>query len=267
MCIFKRNVFNGLGILFFFFLIMAACSRVPKGIIPEKKMRQILTDIYLADAIINTDPTFYQNDENIIALYQSVFDKYRVTASIYDSSLVWYGKNLDVYMQVNNMALIDIKKRIEIISNIEPEDTITISEGFIDIWSINRYLEFTPTSLSNFRIFSFREDEDYSFGSIFVLGLQVMGLVSDMKSSIEVHLRAEQNDTTIMMNNKIDDNGYHEMILRTLPIQKVKRVYGYIHFNEGTFMYHKIYLNDLRMKKYLYGSEEAGRLDSTSMNN
>ena len=256
---FFDSMYSVLGISFILFLLLMACSRVPKGIIPEKKMQQILTDMYLADAIINTDLIFYQNDENIKALYQSVFDKHRVTASIYDSSLVWYGKNLDVYMQVNNMALADVKKRIEKINNIEPE--ITVSEDFDDIWSVSRYLEFTPTSLSNTHSFSFRGDEDYASGSIFVLGFQVLGLVPGMQSPVEVHLRAEQNDTTIIMNHQTGDNGYHEIILRTLPIPRVKRVYGYIRINNDTVSYHKIYLNNLRMRKYLYGSEEAGKLE------
>jgi uncharacterized protein YcfL len=258
-----------LGISFMLVFFAVACSRAPKGIISERKMQQLLTDMHLADAIISSDPYTFQNDEDKKALYQSVFEKHRVTQAVYDSSLVWYGKNLDVYMQVYNMALIDVKKRIEEIGEIEPEKVFMSNADMFDIWSIGKYHEFYPSSLSNNLIFNFIPEEDYSSGSIFVLSMQVMGLISGMQSPVEVHLRAEQVDTTILVNKKINNDGFHEMIIRTNPILKVKRVYGYIRFNENAAPYHKIYLNDMSMIKYRYGSEAVAALegDTAVVNN
>jgi len=255
MCIFKRNVFNGLGILFLIILIFTACSRVPKGIIPERKMQQIVTDMHLAEEIINSEPSYYGSYKEKQALYQSVFDKHRVTEARYDSSLIWYGKNLDVYMQVYNMALAEVNKRIDQFGPIEPDIVYIPNKDSIDIWSIGRFYEFTSSSLSNTIIFNFREGEEYSSGSIFVLGLYIWGLTYNNLPPVEVHLRAEQRDTTVILKNTIHNNGYHEMILRSIPTQRVRRVYGYIRFNGGMNPYHKIYLNDLSMMKYLYGSE------------
>jgi len=260
---YKDSTFFGLGISFILFLLMVACSRAPRGIITEKKMQQLLTDMHLADAMISSDPMTFQNDEDKKALYQCVFEKHRVTQAIYDSSLVWYGKNLDVYMQVYNMALIDVKKKIEKIKPIEPDKVLMPNADMVDIWSISKYHEFSPSSLSNSLIFNFIPEEEYSSGSIFVLGLQVMGLVSGIQSPVDVHLCAEQIDTTIFVNNKIMNDGFYEMIIRTNPIRKVKRVYGYIRFNESSVPYHKIYLNDMIMMKYRYGSEAAGRLEGS----
>ena len=263
----KGGVFSGFGISLFLSLFMFACSRAPKGIISEKKMQNLLTDMQLADAIISSDPFNFHNDEDKKALYQSVFDKHRVTEAVYDSSLVWYGKNLDVYMQVYNMALTDVKKKIEEIGFIEPEKNIADNEDVVDIWSIDKFREFYPSSLSNSLIFNFKPEGDYAHGSIFVLSMRVMGLIPGMQSPVEVRLRAEQHDTTIVVNNNITSDGTHEMILRTLAVQGVRRVYGYVRFNENTVPYHKIYLNDVSMLKYRYGTEAAGNLDSVTIDN
>ena len=263
----KNSAFSRWGISFVLFLMMIACSRAPKGIIPERKMRLLLTDMHLADAMITSDPYTFQNDDDKNALYQSVFDKHRVTQAVYDSSLVWYGKNLDVYMQVYKMALIDVNKKIEEIGVIEPETVLSLNAELFDIWSTGKYYEFFPTSLSNCLVFNFVPEEDYSSGSIFVLGFQVMGLVAGMQSPVEVHFRAEQIDTTIMMNNRITNDGFYELTLRTLAAHKVRRVYGYIRFNEHAVPYHKIYLNDINLMKYLYGSEAAGKLDGDTIVN
>ena len=264
---YKDNVFFVLGLFSLLFLFMVACSRAPKGIISEKKMQNLLTDMHLADAIISSDPSNFHNDEEKKALYQSVYDKHRVTEDVYDSSLVWYGKNLDVYMQVYNMALTDVKKKIEELGVIEPEKVLYANEDTVDIWSIDKYYEFRLSSLSNSLIFNLIPDEEFSHGSIFVFGLRVMGLMSGMQSPVEVHLHAEQNDTTIVVKNNITSNGYHEMILRTLAIHRVRRVYGYVRFNESTVPYHTIYLNDISMMKYRYGTEAAGKLDSVTIDN
>jgi len=244
------------------FLTVISCSRAPEGVIPEKKMRQILIDMYLADAIIVAEPTTFYTDDNKKALYQSVFDKYKITEALYDSSLVWYGKNLDVYMQVNNMALAEVKKKIEKLGPVESEQNLNINVDSVDIWSADRYYEFSPVALSNTIIFNFKAAEEYSSGSIFVLGLHVFGLMKGLQSPVEVHLGAQQTDTTITVRNQIFTNGYHELILRTSPVQKVKQVYGYIRFNEDSVSYHKIYVDDLQLIKYRYGTEAAGRLDS-----
>ena len=254
-CNFKKDVFYRFGGLFLIFLFIAACSRVPKGIIPERKMQLIVTDIHLAEAIINADPVAYRTTEEKKALYQSVFEKHRVTEAKFDSSLIWYGKNLDVYMQVYNMALAEVNKIIAQIGPIEPEIAYIPNKDSVDIWSIGRYHEFFPFSLSNTVIFNFRESEEYSSGSIFVLGMHIWGLASDLLSPIEVHLRAEQRDTTVFIKNTIHDDGYHEMILRSIPTQRVRQVYGYIRFNGATLPYHKIYVDNVHMMKYLYGSE------------
>jgi hypothetical protein len=248
-------VFSRLGISFLIFLFIAACSRVPKGIIPERKMQQVLTDMHIADAIINSDPSTFRDDEAKKALFQSVFDKHRVTEAKYDSSLIWYGKNLDVYMQVYTMALADVKRRIEIIGPIESEKTYSPNKDSVDIWTIDRYVEFSPASLSNLVVFNFQEREEYSSGSVFVLGMNVWGLASGRIPPIEVHLRAEQSDTTLIVQNSIRTDGYHELILRSVPTKRVKQVHGYIRLGNDTIPYRKIYIDNFRMMKYLYGSE------------
>ena len=254
MNVFKRNVFNRLGVLFLLFLFVAACSRVPKGVIPERKMQQIITDMHLADAIINSDLSTYYDNEVKKALYLSVFEKHRVTEAVYDSSLVWYGKNLDVYMQVYNMALVDVNRRIERIGTIAPEEVYNPHKDSVNIWRIGRYYEFYPSSLSNTIIFNFRESEEYNSGSIFVLGLHVWGLASGIQSPVDIHLHAEQNDTTIIVSDKIYNDGYHEIVLRSVPVKKVKQVFGYIRLNGGSVPYHKIYIDNLQLMKYFYGS-------------
>lgn len=92
--------------------LLAACSKVPDGILSEKKMQGVLTDMLLAEAMVNVDYNAYKSDTMKLALYESVFRKHDITQAVYDSSLVWYGRNLDIYMEVYNRVLADLNKRI-----------------------------------------------------------------------------------------------------------------------------------------------------------
>ncbi len=87
--------------------LLAACSKVPDGILSEKKMQGVLTDMLLAEAMVNVDYNTYKSDTMKLALYESVFRKHDITQAVYDSSLVWYGRNLDIYMEVYNRVLAD----------------------------------------------------------------------------------------------------------------------------------------------------------------
>ena len=42
--------------------LLAACSKVPGGILSEKKMQGVLTDMLLAEAMVNVDYNTYKSD-------------------------------------------------------------------------------------------------------------------------------------------------------------------------------------------------------------
>lgn len=258
----KRIFEFGLFILCVTFWV--ACSRTPKGVISEKKMRNVLVDMHLAEAIINQNPQEYNNLDNRKAVYQSVFDKYNIEEAEYDSSLVWYGKNLDLYMRIYNLALSDVKKRIDAMGDIKPEAMSTDLDS-VNIWMYDKYYEFSPLSLTNTLIFDFKPANQYTSGSSFIFSFNIWGITSD-NQSIELRLRADQNDTIITIKNTIADNGYKEILLKTHPTKRVKRIYGYLRLNEERKpYYHKIYLDDIQLIKFKYGAAYIEKLDSVEL--
>ena len=63
--------------------LLAACSKVPDGILSEKKMQGVLTDMLLAEAMVNVDYNTYKSDTMKLALYESVFRKHDITQAVY----------------------------------------------------------------------------------------------------------------------------------------------------------------------------------------
>ena len=153
--------------------LLAACSKVPDGILSEKKMQGVLTDMLLAEAMVNVDYNTYKSDTMKLALYESVFRKHDITQAVYYSSLVWYN-------------LVDVQADAAPVSN----------RDSVDIWPRRSYLVLSPTSVFNGVTFDIRPETNYSSGSSFVLGMRVWGLNNKMAYKPEVRLSADQGDTT-----------------------------------------------------------------------
>ncbi|MDR3266488.1 MAG: DUF4296 domain-containing protein, partial [Tannerella sp.] len=84
--------------VFIIVCIAASCSRVPNNVIPEKKMRNVLYDMQMAEAMVENEFEKYRTSEEKQKLYDAVFAKHKITQAKYDSSLIWYGENMDLYM-------------------------------------------------------------------------------------------------------------------------------------------------------------------------
>ena len=102
-------------------VMLAACSKVPDEILSEKEMRRVLADMLIAEAMINMDNDTYRSDTARLALYEGVFRKHGITQALYDSSLMWYGRNLDIYMKVYDRVLDDINRSINDLGDVQAD--------------------------------------------------------------------------------------------------------------------------------------------------
>ncbi|MDR1202443.1 MAG: DUF4296 domain-containing protein [Tannerellaceae bacterium] len=246
--------------------LLMACSKVPDDILSEKKMRDVMIDVYLAESLIEMNRAVYPDTVRKAALFQSVFRKHNITEAVYDSSLVWYSKNMDIYMHVLDMALTDINTHIRDMGDVQASAAPNTNQDSINIWPRRDFLVFYPTALFNGVTFDIYPDRVYSSGSSFVLGMRVWGLTDQMHYFPEIRMTIDQNDTVLYVNKKITKDGYHEAILRGLPTKQIKRVYGYIRMDNTDKNYYKIYVDSLNLMKYNYGSSAMSSTPTDSIN-
>ena len=88
------------GIFLLVLVLATGCSKTPKHIIEEDAMTRILVDMYKAEAVMEQEEKTFYNDSTKKRLRQSVFMKHNVTQELYDTSLIWYAHNLDVYKTI-----------------------------------------------------------------------------------------------------------------------------------------------------------------------
>lgn len=234
-------------------ILLSACSHTPKGIIPEKKMCDVLIDMQMAETIINDDPYTYGSFCQKNALFQSVFKKHNLTQAEYDSSLIWYGKNIDIYMRVHDMAMAEVDKRINALGEVKAEAFDIPRADSVDLWIDKRCYIFFPKAVANTIVFDLKPAEAYPAGCRFVWEMQVWGLTPG-KHVMELNLRADVSDSTLVVKDSIVGNGFHQYTLQGTPYDPVQRVYGYIRLKKSPAVpYPKIYIDRIRLMRYRVG--------------
>lgn len=234
--------------------LVVACSKVPDGLLSEKQMQAIQVDMQLAEALINADNKTFSDDLHKDALYESVFKKHKTTQTVYDSSLVWYGRNLDIYMKVYDRVYADLDTRLKDLGDVQADAINTTKSDSVNIWPRRAGLTLTPDALFNGVTFDIQPETPYSSGSSLVLGMNVWGLNGNMHNLPELRLSVDQGDTIITINDRILKDGYHETILKSVPTKQVRRVYGHIRLdNSDPSSYSKVYMDSLNLMRYNYG--------------
>ncbi len=235
-----------------------ACSKVPKGVLPEKEMQQLLTDMLVAESMVSSDYQKYKGDSSRMDLYDAVFRKYGVTQAIYDSSLVWYGRNLDIYMKVYERVIVDLDKRIAALGDVQADAGPSTNRDSVDIWPRRNLFVMEPRSLFNGVVFDIKPESNYASGSSFVLGVRVWGLQPNATHKPELRLSAEQRDTILTIRQTIERDGYYQAVLKTMPTRQVRRVFGSIRLDNMDSTYYKVYVDSLSLMRYNYGTAVPG---------
>ena len=230
----------------------ASCSRVPKHILSERKLRVVLYDMLIGEAMIEIKIDSFQTNSDRQAVFDAIFSKHRITQAQYDSSLIWYGKHLDLYMNVYKLALKDVNENYAALGDMTPvalSGEISMQDS-VDIWFFKRYDVFKPEIAFNTLTFDIIPSEPYSAGSAYHFMLSVWGIPADLKPKPVIHLNAVQADTIISVRKEIEGDGDYETTLSTLNDRQVLRIYGYVSLNAADPAFHRVYLNDIRLMKY-----------------
>lgn len=261
--------------IYFLFLVIASiigsCSKRPADVLSDKEMRAVLVDMYLAESMAATDYKEFGTAEQKEALFASVFRKHKTTQAVYDSSIMWYGRNLDVYMKVYDLVLADLEAKRLAIGEIKA-DAPVLNRDSVNIWDLNTLLVLQNNNKDKGIWFDFKPEEGYLPGSQFLLSMDVWGIAKNMNRYPQIRLSVEQMDTTITRFSEITENGVLEELLKSISTKSVKRVYGYIRLSgvdlvcakdttkkDSLFFVpngdYRIYVDSIRLMRYKYGTE------------
>lgn len=85
------------------------CTNRPKGVLSDKEAASVVADLELAEAYMKATPG--SSDAMRRRLADAVIAKHGLTRADFDSTMSWYGRNLDEYSEMADLAAKELQKR------------------------------------------------------------------------------------------------------------------------------------------------------------
>lgn len=233
-------------------LSVVGCNKRPKGVLSEKDMISLIVDLELAETYVSLYNEDGYEEQFRSAALEGVLKKHHLSKADFDSTMTWYGHNIDVYSEVLNKADEELTKRqMKVSGGVIEEATLE------DLWPYSKHYMINPQSASDNLAFSI-SPEEISKGDKF----EWKGRLSSMADgSVMIGVEYDNGKSSyaykqLMGINKID------MGLQTDTAYRVKRIFGNLHINRLPNSRSIVWVDSLALAKFPFDSTEYHKIYS-----
>lgn len=205
-------------------LLLVGCVKRPKGVLSDDEMAPVVADLELAEAYIQTHGGGTGNVTKD-ALMAYVLKKHGVSRAEFDTTMAWYGRNVDDYRKLyQNVDRILVKERKRLAGASGSNEDMNAN----DIWAYRRFAVISQKGESDALSFSIptaRLDK----GERIVWKFRIRNL-----AEARALLGVEYSDgTNSFMSRKVNPSRTTELTFQTDSSLQVKRIYGNLHIPES----------------------------------
>lgn len=239
-----------------------SCDRTPGGVMSVNKMSDLIVDLQLADAYIETHINDFQDDSSKMVIKQSVFKKHGISQQDYDSSMVWYAHNMEEYTKAYDKAIGKLKARYDKLdkggkggidqpgdimagpAGGEPTHEATpqshklspklkkldkdTSKDSVDLWQDNRCYALNQGAKRGFITFDLTPDANKQPGDRYQLAYKLLRGGNDFKVSLSLDYI---DGGTTQITRSTNSDGWVAIDLQSDSTRQVRRVYGYVSYD------------------------------------
>ncbi len=219
-------------------LLMIGCSRVPSGVIPPGDMAQLLADIHEGEGVVESERQTFASDSMRRLLRESIYRKHDVTAEQVDSSMMWYGKNIEKYMEVYDEVIEILDKRLaDANSNTSRPaqggggyQSVSLEGDSIDVWTQLHYRRFYNLGGNNFITYRMTKDRNWQSGDSYTLNFKSV----NTHRPVDVGILVEYNDgTSGYTHRQFSQNGWNDLKMTVSPDKEASTMAVVISYEPG----------------------------------
>lgn len=211
--------------------LLTACQRRPDYVLSDKAMEDLLIDVHKTEAVITLNQNKYPSEDKKRTIREAVYMRHNTTQAQFDSSLVWYGNHLDVYMDIYDRVVARLESENEMIKELIAKDnaqTLTRAGDTIDIWKQEKYHIFNSDIGSNVMAFSINTDENFRRNDHFLLQFYVRNMPKTGERP-QIYLAIRHNNQTLHYNYaNIGREGWNILKVQSDSVNNLSEIYGYI---------------------------------------
>lgn len=226
------NLFKYLFLLILTTMVFS-CQNRPSEVLPRKKMENVMYDMYIAEAIIESDYQDFVQPENKEALIDQVLKKHKISEARWDTSLSWYSDKIDLYLQINDSVKSRLERRQK---DLDREVTLLASQAAQYQVKGPDYipLHFRIATLGCKRGFKFKLDstqlvERFGEEDSLFFRFKLLGIHPSDSYSLKSMLTVNYSDTTVYQYSDLYENkAYSFPLYRTIDKDTISSVDGFV---------------------------------------
>lgn len=106
----------------------------PRNVLSSREMRELLYDLHRVDGAMQILGYNYGHDQELSAYYKAVLDKHGITQAQFDSSLVWYTDNPQIFNKIYPVVLERLQADLDYEEALRDErlENIRREKGLVD---------------------------------------------------------------------------------------------------------------------------------------
>lgn len=226
-------------------------------------------EIYISDALAPMN-LFHEgervDDERVKIRQQAfIFNKYGVTKVEYDSALLWYGKNLDKYLDITKNIEKKLTDRKDILAQKTKSDSIesitqtdTMDFNTANLLRLKNYYTSYDLAINHNIQFRIESPSTVSPGDTLLFSLNMRSFPEEMKKSrprisLTVHYENDSIDNQVM---RIDSAGIFRKEIMTDPDNLIRYLDGNIRFNREAVRKNFIVVDNISLTPYSLADQE-----------
>lgn len=211
-----------------------SCSDRPSNVLKEKDMINLMVDMELTEAYINSQPSMTPKVKEEMG--QRVLVLHGVSSETLDTTLAWYGRNMDEYSQLFEKIDKEIIKRRKKYTELEGEK-LKVAD---DLWIFGDHFTISPLSGHDAFTFSIPYPE-IEKGDVIKFSLFLPNS-TNLKNTLGVEYNDGFGEAMVYNSSK----NKVEMELHTDSSKLVSRIFGSIHVKDTKVL--PLYLDSITMK-------------------
>lgn len=277
--------------------LLLSCGKTPRGVMSQNEMADLIVDLQLAEAYIDTHSNDFVSDSSKQVLKQSIFKKHGITQQNYDTSLVWYAHNMEDYVKAYDKAIGKLKERYDKLDdgknkNDKPADMMGMNDEMpgapshgampksstpkglkklgklggdasgdtADLWQGKRLYMLPPGAQHGFITFDIPIEPNHKPGDRYQLAYKLYRGGNKFKMCLNVDYT---DGSTAQMTRPNNSDGWVTINVQSDSALQVRRIYGYVSYDitNGHIAYvDSLSLMRTRMSHNNYGIIHTQRL-------
>ena len=211
-----------------------SCSHRPSNALNEKEMVNLMADMEITESYINSQGSLSAKEREEMG--KRILAAHGVSEEALDTTLAWYGRNMDEYSELFEKVDKEIMKRRKKFTEIENQN-LKVSD---DLWTFGEHLTISPLSGSDAFSFSILHPE-IEKGDIIKLSFFLPNS-TNLKNTIGVEYQDGYGEALVNNSSK----NKVEIDLQTDSSKVVSRIFATIHVKDLKAL--PLYLDSISIK-------------------